>query len=194
MLWDEEYKKYGCLFGLEPNLLIKKFLNQIRNGKVLDLGCGECKDLIFLAKNGFEVYGVDNSKEAVKKAMVLAKKDKVKLNIEFADIKNFNIIKNTYSLVISFNVLHFLKKEDVNRIINQIKQGLVKDGMAIISVFTQKDPSHLTNSGYYFGKNELLQYFNDFKVLYYKENKFIDEGHGNMLKHYHCIASIIAKK
>lgn len=62
------YDKYYLtenLFGKPYPELIEFFADYPRKGKVLDLGCGQGRDAIALARLGYSVTGIDNSKVGI---------------------------------------------------------------------------------------------------------------------------------
>ncbi|MEK6923472.1 MAG: methyltransferase domain-containing protein, partial [Nanoarchaeota archaeon] len=65
--FDTSYKTSKCFWGSKPHAIIKEILNFKRSGDVLDLGVGEGRDALFLAKNGFSVTGVDISETGIQK-------------------------------------------------------------------------------------------------------------------------------
>jgi tellurite methyltransferase len=165
---------------------------------VLDLGCGQGEDSLFLANNGFMVTAVDISEEVIDKMNKI--KSELKLNnLELirADIKDFEIEKNKYQVIICCNVLNFLNKDSAMDIVNRIKDNLAEGGYAIIEVFTEKDPSFITEHRFagYFKEQELLQIFSGFKIIHYLENIILDLGHpGFESPHKHGVARIIIQK
>jgi tellurite methyltransferase len=78
--------------------------------KVLDVGCGGGRNLIYFLKNGFEVYGIDPNPEAIKSIKVLSQ-----TLAPFNPVKNFvagtaedmPFDNETFDLVIASAVLHF---------------------------------------------------------------------------------------
>jgi 2-polyprenyl-3-methyl-5-hydroxy-6-metoxy-1,4-benzoquinol methylase len=49
---------------------------------ILDLGCGTGRHSIFLAKEGFNVYGFDQSENAIKRAKELTESKKLHVNFK----------------------------------------------------------------------------------------------------------------
>ena len=140
MDFDEQYKREKCLWGLNPSPIVKSLLNYKKSGNVLDIGAGEGKNSIFLAKNGFDVTAIDISKEAVRKLKEFALKEGVKINILTEDIINFEF-KEKYDMIISTATLHFLRKEDIDKVINSIKENTKEGGLNVITVFTTENPN-----------------------------------------------------
>src|SRR4030065_598601 len=57
-------------------------------GRALDLAMGAGRNSVYLAKEGFDVEGIDVSAEAVEKALVLADAESVKISTLVADLEN----------------------------------------------------------------------------------------------------------
>jgi len=74
--------------------------------KVLDIGCGEGYNSIYLASRGFDVLGIDISKKAIKYAKENAKKFKVKVQFKEMNIKDINLL-NEKDSTLSFIPLRF---------------------------------------------------------------------------------------
>ena len=76
--WDERHKsKEGPLYGQVPSDVISYSLAYLKHGNVLDLGCGDGRNAIYLAQRGFNVIGVDSSKVALEKFLRFASEKKV---------------------------------------------------------------------------------------------------------------------
>lgn len=190
--------------------LLRNFLEKIPKGKALDLGCGNGRNSLFLAKKGFSVCTIDIDPKIIKNFRQESKRLNLKINIIKADIRKFPIRKNEYDLILAVNSLIFMKKSEAQKTIIKIKKGLKNSGIAIISGFTTKDSSYLklkkrykpiekntfkdSNKQYwqFFSKNELKSYFlKNFEILFYSEKNVKDSI---PYPHTHGIAEIVAKK
>ena len=78
-VWESRYAVPGYLFGKEPILTLKSFVQNLKTGKVLDVAMGEGRNAVFLASNGFQVEGIDCSGKGVAKAKALADEKKVSI-------------------------------------------------------------------------------------------------------------------
>lgn len=73
--YEERYKDENYYWGIAPNRLcyeIMKLRPPIKPYRVLDMGCGEGKDAVFLARNGYQVTAFDVAESGLKKARELA--------------------------------------------------------------------------------------------------------------------------
>ena len=135
--WDEIYKRYGkYLVNPQENMeRIVKVFKEKNVEKVLDLGCGSGRHLIFLAGHGFKVYGIDLAETGIK----LAKDwlDKKGLN---ADLKIGSVYKklpyNTafFDAVISTRVIHHARIIEIRKAIREIHRVLKPGGLIFITV------------------------------------------------------------
>ena len=75
---SQEYDKYyqtENLFGEPYPELIKLYGAIEHKGKLLDLGCGQGRDAIALARLGYEVVGIVYSKVGIAQLYKIAKKE-----------------------------------------------------------------------------------------------------------------------
>ncbi len=190
--FDKQYKKEKCLWGIKPAPIMEFLLKHKKSGTVLDLGTGEGRNALFLAKHGFNVTAVDISREGIKKLERLALENKVRINTFVKDIRNFNFSEN-YDIILSFATLHFLEKEEIERVIKKIKEHTSYNGFNVITVFTEENPNK--NFSYLFKRNELKKYYSDWEILGYKERMTPLEKHGKEGKlHRHGLARLVARK
>jgi SAM-dependent methyltransferase len=63
--WDEAYRKAPKLWGGEPNRFVAEQLGDRRPGRALDLGCGNGRNALWLARAGWQVTAVDFSAVAL---------------------------------------------------------------------------------------------------------------------------------
>lgn len=57
--FDELYLSSPCFFGRAADRFLANNLAHVPVGKALDLGCGEGRNMLYLAQNGFEVTGIE---------------------------------------------------------------------------------------------------------------------------------------
>lgn len=70
--WDERYETSGLVWSAGPNLFLPPLVEDLNPGTALDLACGEGRNAIWLANNGWDVTAVDYSPVGIDKARRLA--------------------------------------------------------------------------------------------------------------------------
>ena len=71
-MWDARYADNELVWSREPNMFLPPLVDGLSPGTALDLACGEGRNAIWLAKQGWEVTGVDFSQVGVDKAKALS--------------------------------------------------------------------------------------------------------------------------
>ncbi len=83
--------------------------------RVLDAGCGTGRNLVYLLKSGFEVFGVDESSEALTQTQRLATELAPHLpldNFRVEPVERMSHADAGFDLVLSSAVLHFARDEE----------------------------------------------------------------------------------
>jgi len=133
MLLDENHT-WARHASKEVDFIIEK-CNLKEGMSVLDVGCGNGRHSIELAKRGFNVVGVDYSDTLVNKAKI--KSTSIGLDIEFVldDCRYLKFDKKFDVILCLYDVIgSYVDDADNNKIINNIKLNLNEGGYAIISV------------------------------------------------------------
>ena len=84
--WDKAYKEKGKIW-IEPQENIPKLAKEWKKKgvkRILDVGCGTGRHLVYLAKKGFEMYGIDIAEHGLKIARKWLKEEGLKANIKLS--------------------------------------------------------------------------------------------------------------
>lgn len=181
--WNEVFKKKGKVF-LKPQEDMARIVRIFKkNGvkKVLDLGCGTGRHLIYLAKNDFDVYGIDIAEEGIKIANKWLKDEKLKANLKVGSMyKKLPYEDNFFDTVISIQALHHERIVNVRKAIMEIERILKPGGLIFATFFKRKfrRPYALNTIVKKFG-----QQGSDYKIIGNRTYIPID-GHEKGLPHY----------
>jgi len=78
--WDERYRVAEFIWKTEPNRFLPPEVEDLTAGRALDLACGEGRNAVWLATQGWEVTGVDFSQVGLDKAARLGESNNVTLD------------------------------------------------------------------------------------------------------------------
>lgn len=200
--YEEKYNQQEYYWGITPNRLcyeIMKLMPPIKPYKVLDIGCGEGKDAVFLAKNGYQVTAFDLAESGLKKAGELAMRNMVEVDFFRANINEF-VLKDTYDIIFSSGVFHYLAEEKRKPFVEMLKAHTCKNGLNVINVFVQKPfidvAPDLEESEKKIKKHwrtgELDCYYHDW--LFHERSELIFDCNSGGVPHKHCMDVVIAQK
>ena len=64
--WDQRYDQADLVWSEGPNRFVEEIARELPAGRALDLACGEGRNAIWLARQGWTVTGVDFSAVAIR--------------------------------------------------------------------------------------------------------------------------------
>ena len=87
--WNARYAAKELVWGAGPNRFLVEETSGLAPGRALDLACGEGRNAIWLAEQGWRAKGVDFSDVALRKAAELAASRGVDVEWEVADVLHY---------------------------------------------------------------------------------------------------------
>ena len=199
--YEQRYQSEEYDWGIQPNRLCYEILQRkpsVRPLRVLDIGCGEGKDAVFLARNGYQVAAFDIADTGLMKARQLA--DHIGVTVDFfkANLLDFQP-EGMYDIIFSSGVFHYLPPEKRGLIIDRLKEHTAPNGLHVINVFVEKpfiapapdaEPAETAHPPWISGT--LFTHYHDW--LLHKSDEIIFDCHSGGIPHKHCMDVIIAEK
>ncbi|OAS18052.1 class I SAM-dependent methyltransferase [Paenibacillus oryzisoli] len=104
--------------------------------RILDAGCGSGRNLIYLLRNGYEVYAVDRSEEAIGAVQRLAMKlapDWSNERARVESVEKMSFDNHHFDFIISSAVLHFAENEaNFQQIVHELWRVLKPGGLMFV--------------------------------------------------------------
>ena len=126
--------------GISPPELMA-FISQHTPGKALDLGCGTGTNAITLAKNGWQVTGVDFVGKAVRTARRKAKTAGFQVEFRRADVTRLPGIVGPFDLILDIGCFHSLSQQGKSNTIKNIEKLLAANGSYMLYAFFKEPDS-----------------------------------------------------
>ena len=164
---------------------------------ILDIGCGEGKDAVFFARNGYEVSAFDIAESGLEKARRLAEYNHVYVDFFKADIYEYEPHKE-FDIIYSSGVFHYISPDKRVEIINRLKANTAKNGLHAINVFVEKPflPKAREVEEKMMGHDlwrsgELYTYYHDW--LFHQTDEIIFDCNSGGIPHKHCMDVMLAE-
>lgn len=155
-------------------------------GKILDIGCGNCRNLVPFLKKGFKGVGLDFSEGMLEGAKKMLEKNNVSAQLKLGRIEKLPFVSESFDYCLFVASLHHLKEDMRKEALKEMKRVLKKKGKALITVWIsekkgvkEKDVSWSRKGVdykryyYFFDKKELKDLIEDvgFEVIKSWEDK-----------------------
>ncbi len=193
--WDDRYRQPGYWAGTAAANFLQEVLPLLPHGAALDIACGEGRNAVYLASQGWHVTAVDRSRPALQKAQALAcgryiavslsnsilpaPPRKPQISLFEADLESFRLPTEVFDLIVCFN---YLQRSLWPLLVSALRPNgaLVYETYTIAQLQFAEGPR---NPEFLLRPGELLDAFPDLEVLFYRE---LTAGKG--------ISSLVARK
>jgi len=181
--WDELYARNEEAEPRYDDWLVKhsRILELSRDTAIIDLGCGEGGDSLFLTEQGFRVIACDGSEEALRR---------VRKHIPSIVTKQLNLTDrlpfsaDSAKVMIADLSLHYFSWPETINIIKEIERVLEAGGHLLCRVNsvqdvefgagqgTELEPNYYEHNGHrkrFFDEGQLNDLFRDWNIVYMRE-------------------------
>ena len=145
-------------------------MQTVKPGKALDLGCGQGRNALFLAQNGFDVTAVDQNELALEILQSIVEQEDLDMPVGLYDINSASI-GQAYDFIVSTVVLMFLQADRIPAIIKNMQEKTSIGGYNLIvcAMDTEDYPCSI-NFSFTFKEGELADYYKNWEMVKYNEN------------------------
>lgn len=137
--WDERYGAADQVWSGEPNAALVTEVAGLEPGRVLDVGCGEGADAVWLARRGWEVTALDVSQVAIHRAQGLARDAGVQVTWVQAGLVEAALPAGAFDLV---SAQYPALRKAPGAVAERALLDLVAPGGTLLVVHHALDPEH----------------------------------------------------
>ncbi|MGH1385214.1 class I SAM-dependent methyltransferase [Kordia sp.] len=114
----------------------KRWLPKNKDARILELCCGTGRLTLPIAKDGFDITGVDYTPSMLEQAKIKASKAGLAIEFIEADMRAFDIEEKYDLIFIPFNSIHHLyTNEDLFKALTVVKKHLKEGGLFLLDCF-----------------------------------------------------------
>jgi SAM-dependent methyltransferase len=139
--YDSAYENEAALFGAKESHLLKTYAEIIPDGaRVLDLGVGQGRNALPLARAGCEVLGIDTSQVSVDTVNRLAKEENIPLEAQLHDFMDFEPARS-FDVVLCFGLMQMLDLRGCASLVERLHHWTRPGGTLFMTAWHRDDPS-----------------------------------------------------
>jgi len=196
--YDERYEGPGYYWGKAPSQMCYRVLQLLppdRSLRLLDIGCGEGRNAVFFARNGYQVTAFDTSAKGVEKTKQLAADADAQIDVFVADINAVRLTE-PYDVLFSTGVLQYVPQEQRQELLANYQEHTCSGGLNVFSVFVRKpfiaESPDAEKTSHRWLSGELLTYYHDWRIEFCAEEIF--DCMSGKVRHEHAVNRMVARK
>jgi cyclopropane fatty-acyl-phospholipid synthase-like methyltransferase len=203
--YDRFFDRKGLAFGEQPTAELSHHVCTAKTGPVLDMGCGDGRNTLFLAAAGCRVTATDRSEVALVKLARTARDRMLgnRVTVAATDVRDWAFGPGRFGMIVAVTIFDHLALSEVDPVIARMVGSLRPGGKAFVQVHTVEDPGFRRRNGvpsetawaveHYFEFGELRGRLSEYcRIESYEERVEYDTGHGR--PHHHGFAVAVGRK
>jgi SAM-dependent methyltransferase len=211
--YDDYYRRTPEVFGSDPNTILVDHVDLIPpSSTALDIGCGQGRNSLFLARRGVAVHALDPSLEAVRTVTAVATGEGLPIRTIHSGFEDLDPEQGGFGTILVFGVIPDLRRHQVTALTSTIRRNLAPRGILFITGFGTWDPAYGSHrnqwtkdaensfcslDGFvrtYLEPGELRSLFPDFEAIHCWEGLGPEHRHGDGPLERHGLAEAVLRR
>jgi len=142
--WDELFKDEQFRWQ-EPQDHVVAFVQELKQRsarRILDLGFGAGRHVIYLAREGFEVYGTDISPRGLEYTGAWLRQEGLHADLKLSDMTVIPYPDQHFDAIVSTYVIHHNTLDNIRRCVAEMHRVLVPGGRVLATVQSKRGYRH----------------------------------------------------
>jgi tellurite methyltransferase len=198
MRYDDAYRNCEHWFGREPESILEAYHALLDPARpVLDIGAGQGRHTLYLARRGFTVDAVDPSRVGLDDITRRATAERLTVRTHHCTIDRFQAGAGAYSGVLLFGLIQELPGESLPVLVSKTGRLLHPGGLLFVTAFSTMDPAYQTCAAEwerigrhsfrngegtvrtYLEPDEILELFTRYELIHHREEPGPEHRHGD---------------
>src|SRR3984893_909129 len=120
--WNKVFASSDATFTRQPNAFLLRSVQGKTPGTALEIGMGQGRNTIAMARLGWDVTGIDISDEGIRQAVAEAKKQNVNIHAIVASADDFDYGSGRYDLIYA-TFEHQIVTNNADKLVPALKPG-----------------------------------------------------------------------
>lgn len=143
-IWDKIYSDDSAFFGEDPSDFAQKCYSYFKKygvKRILELGCGQGRDTIFFASNGFDLHALDASKVAIENINQKIRQKNISLDLRHFKARETLPYDSSYFDAVYSHMFYNMRfiDEELGFLFKETNRVLKINGLLYFSVRSDKD-------------------------------------------------------
>lgn len=211
--YDKEYREKPDLFGAQASKLLEEFGSIIKGGgRVLDIGVGQGRNALPLARRGLRVVGVDSSRVSIEHVRDMAQREVLPVETWQGSVFDYAADPEAFDAILVFGLLQILTRERISTLTEKIQSWVAPGGLVFLAAWHTGDPNYERINRHYqalgehsfkgddgeirtfLAPNEVVQLFPAWEVVHHWEGLGPMHRHGDGAPEQHGDVELVVKK
>jgi 2-polyprenyl-3-methyl-5-hydroxy-6-metoxy-1,4-benzoquinol methylase len=208
--YDQQYGQVPNYFGSEPSPLLERFVDRIPAGsKVLDIGVGQGRHAIYLARQDHSVVGIDTSQVAIETVRQIATHENLPVELWHGSFLDY-LPDESFGAVLCFGLLQTLPRTLGASLLHRMREWTQPGGIVFLTAWHVDDPSYnridetwdrvsrhsfRSSDGEYrtfLARSEILDLMIGWRLIHHWEGLGPEHRHGDNPPEQHGVVEIVA--
>jgi|SRR5579884_1696396 len=198
--YDDGYRECACFWGTEPASYVRLLHGKIptfSGMNILDIGCGEGKNAVFLATQGARVDAIDISPLAISNGR-RRWPDVVGVRWQIGDALTIVLRDQHYDVVIAYGLLHCLDNTaEIGCVVDKLKRATRPSGYLVLCAFNDRMQDLTAHPGFHpclLSHADYMRFLNGWEIIAESDSDLTERHPHNNIEHTHSLTRILARK
>ena len=200
--YDIGYKACPCFWGSNPGSLVQRLATLVptfSGMSVLDAGCGEGKNAIFLGSKGATVAAYDISEFAIRNAQSIASHANLTtVSFFVGDVRDVDITPTSYDVVLAYGLMHCLPDvPEIRSLCRTLQDATRHGGYMLLCAFNDRYQDLSAHPGFHptlLPNSEYVEMFKGWELFEASDQDLHEIHPHNNIPHTHSMTRILGRK